>query len=69
MQGFALNAPKTMNLYATAGGRLPFLLHTGDRRFPYSNPEQLIPVLESFPETRFIGPQSIAFLARSFSMM
>ncbi len=55
MQGFALNAPKTMNLYATAGGRLPFLLHTGDRRFPYSNPEQLIPVLESFPETRFIG--------------
>lgn len=55
MQGFALNAPKTMNLYAASGGRLPFLLHTGDRRFPYSNPEQLIPVLEAFPETRFIG--------------
>ena len=54
MQGFALNDPGTMALYEKARGRLPFLLHTGDRRFNRSNPEQLIPVLRSFPETRFI---------------
>lgn len=55
MQLFALNAPKAMKLYETAGGRLPFLLHTGDKRYDYSNPKELIPVLEAFPETVFIG--------------
>ena len=55
MQGFALNSPGAMALYEAAKGRLPFLLHTGDRRFSYSNPEQLIPVLKAFPHTRFIG--------------
>lgn len=55
MQRFSLNAPKAMALYEEAAGRLPFLLHTGDKRFPYSNPEQLTPVLEAFPETTFIG--------------
>lgn len=55
MQRFALNDPKAMAVYEAVAGRLPFLLHTGDRRFPYSNPEQLIPVLEAFPETIFIG--------------
>ena len=31
------------------------LLHTGDARYQYSNPDQLIPVLEAFPETVFVG--------------
>ncbi len=75
MQGFALNAEKTMAVYEAADGRLPFLLHTGDRRFNYSNPEQLIPVLQAFPETRFIGAHmadqidplgSAAFLAGKY---
>lgn len=55
MQRFALDSPGAMWLYELAGGRVPFLLHTGDRRFSYSNPEQLIPVLEAFPETTFVA--------------
>jgi len=55
MQGFALDDPKAMRLYELAGNRLPFLLHTGDNRFHYSNPEQMQPVLEEFPDTVFIG--------------
>ena len=55
MQRFALNDPKAMKLYELVGGRVPFLLHTGDYRFSFSNPEQLKPVLEAFPETTFVG--------------
>lgn len=35
MQGFALNDPKAMKLYELVGGRVPFLLHTGDPRSPF----------------------------------
>lgn len=55
MQQFALNEKRTMALFEKAAGRLPFLLHTGDCRFEASNPEQLRPVLEAFPETTFVG--------------
>lgn len=55
MQRIALNDPVTMRMFEIAGGRLPFLMHTGDRRYACSNPEQLEPVLEAFPETIFIG--------------
>lgn len=44
-----------MKLYELVGGRVPFLLHTGDPRFSFSNPEQLIPALLAFPETTFVG--------------
>ena len=55
MQLFALNEDRVMNLYAAVNNRVPFLLHTGDKRFHHSNPQQLIPVLEAFPKTTFIG--------------
>ena len=44
MQGFALNDPKAMKLYELVGGRVPFLLHTWDPRFSFSNP--LYPLLQ-----------------------
>ena len=55
MQGFALDELSCMKMFEAAGGRLPFLIHTGDRRFQRSNPDQLIPALTRFPETIFIG--------------
>lgn len=55
MQLFALNAPEAMEMYRIVDGRVPFLLHTGDKRYHYSNPENLRPVLEAFPNTTFIG--------------
>ncbi len=35
--------------------RLPVLIHTGDRRYDYSNVNRLIPVLETFPRLTVIG--------------
>ena len=34
---------------------LPVLLHTGDYRFDFSNPSQLVNVLERFPDLQVIG--------------
>ena len=34
---------------------LPVLLHTGDYRFDFSNPAQLVNVLEKFPDLQVIG--------------
>lgn len=55
IQKFALNEPRSLRLLEANADRLPVLLHTGDARYAYSNPEQLIPVLEAFPHTIFIG--------------
>lgn len=55
MQGFAMNAPKTMRLLEIADGRLMFLIHTGDKRYRNANPEQMQEVLAAFPNTTFIG--------------
>lgn len=55
MQGFAIDEPKSIRLLETCGSRLPILFHTGDSRYRFSNPPQLIPVLERFPETTFIA--------------
>lgn len=34
---------------------LPVLLHTGDRRYDYSNPNRLIPILREFPDLQVVG--------------
>lgn len=34
---------------------LPILIHTGDYRYDYSNPNRLLPVLRAFPKLRVIG--------------
>lgn len=34
---------------------LPVLMHTGDYRYDFSNPNRLVPVLESFPHLTVIG--------------
>lgn len=34
---------------------LPILMHTGDYRYDYSNPNRLLPVLRQFPRLRVIG--------------
>lgn len=61
IQKFALNEPRSMRMFEANAGRLPFLLHTGDDRYAYSNPEQLIPVLEAFPDTVFIGAHMVGY--------
>lgn len=55
IQGVALDDPRCMRIFEVCEGRLPVLLHTGDSRYRYSNPEELIPVLKAFPRLTVIG--------------
>lgn len=55
-QLFALNEKKAFDLgEVIAAGDVPLLIHCGDFRYHYSNPEQLIPFLDNFPELTVIG--------------
>lgn len=54
-QRFALNEPRAMKIFEIIEGRLPVLLHTGDYRYKFSNPDMLIDVLEAFPKLDVIG--------------
>jgi predicted TIM-barrel fold metal-dependent hydrolase len=35
--------------------KLPILIHTGDYRYDYSNPNRLLPVLKAYPHLTVIG--------------
>lgn len=55
-QLFALNEEKAFKLgEAINDAGLPVLIHCGDFRYNYSNPEQLMPFLEKFPDMTVIG--------------
>ncbi len=56
IQGFALDDERCMPFYErcqTLG--LPILIHTGDYRYDYSNPDRLINILKTFPKLTVIG--------------
>ena len=55
IQKVALNDPRLMRLFAACRGKLMVLFHAGDDRYSYSNPAEIIPVLEAFPDVTFIG--------------
>ena len=55
-QLFAIDDPRAMPIYelcAQAG--IPVYFHAGDRRYHYSNPENLLPVLEKYPNLSVIA--------------
>lgn len=54
-QRCAIDDPRLLPLYDACAGRLPILLHTGDSRYDYSNPDRMLAVLKMFPRTTFIG--------------
>jgi hypothetical protein len=54
-QRFAINSPEAQKMYQIVGGRLPFLLHTGDKRYNYSHPQFLAEMARKYPSVRFIG--------------
>ncbi|MDR0947549.1 MAG: amidohydrolase family protein [Ruminococcus sp.] len=54
-QLFALDEPRAMKMFEIAAGKLPVLIHTGDNRYRYSNPTNLIKVLDAFPNIDIIG--------------
>ena len=55
IQGFALDDERCMEIFSLCEGRLPVLLHTGDKRYDYSNPNRLRRVLETFPNLKVVG--------------
>ena len=56
IQGFCLDDPRNREIYRLADeAGIPVLLHTGDTRYDYSNPNRLIPMLEAYPNLLFIG--------------
>ena len=55
-QKFALDDPLCMNIYELCQQKnMPILLHTGDKRYDFSNPDRLNHILAAFPHVRFIG--------------
>ena len=61
IQGVALDDPRCMRIFELREGRLPVLLHTGDYRYDFSNPNRLVKVLRAFPKTQFIGAHFAAY--------
>lgn len=54
-QKFAINDEKACRLYDAVGDKLPFLIHTGDKRYNYSNPALMAEIARKYPHTRFIA--------------
>ena len=55
MQKCAIDDPRLLPMYEACAGRIPVLIHTGDYRYDYSNPDRMERVLKLFPHTVFIG--------------
>lgn len=55
IQHFPLDDPRCRIIYESCQGKIPILLHTGDKRFDFSNPNRLLPVLRDFPGLTVIG--------------
>ncbi len=56
MQGFVLDSPEGMEmLSAIRDAHLPVLIHTGDKRYDFSNPDRVEHILQEFPDMTIIG--------------
>lgn len=55
IQGFKIDDYRCLKIYELCEGRLPILMHTGDKRYDYSNPNRLKPVLDIFGGLTVIG--------------
>lgn len=55
IQRFKLDDYRMLKIYELCEGRLPLLVHTGDNRFDYSNPNRIIPILDIYKDLTFIG--------------
>lgn len=53
MQAFAMDSPHAMRIYEQMCRRgMPQIVHAGDSRYAYSNPEQTARVCRAFPEMK-----------------
>ncbi len=54
-QKIAIDDKRCERIYELCRGELPVLLHTGDRRYDFSNPDRMAAVLEKYPDLTVIG--------------
>lgn len=55
IQGVAIDDARMDKIYELCQERLPILMHTGDYRFDFSNPNRMLPVLEKYPRLTVVG--------------
>ena len=69
-QLYAVDDPRMFELYDALQGRYPILVHCGDYRYDYDNPDRVRRVLDLFPRLTFIaahfGGWSLADLALEY---
>ncbi len=54
-QVFDIDDPRLLPVYEHIEGKLPVILHMGDKRFDYSHPKRLRRVLDMFPKLQVIA--------------
>lgn len=55
IQQFKIDDYRCLKIYECCEGRLPILMHTGDYRYDFSNPNRLIPILQIYRGLTVIG--------------
>ena len=55
IQRVEIDDPRMHKMYQLCEGKLPILMHTGDYRYDFSNPNRMIPILEQYPNLTVIG--------------
>jgi len=55
IQQFKIDDYRMLKIYELCEGRLPILMHTGDHRFDYSNPNRMMPILDIYKDLTVIG--------------
>jgi len=55
IQMFKIDDYRMLKIYELCEGRLPILVHTGDHRYDFSNPNRMVPILEIYKDLTVIG--------------
>ena len=55
IQRVAIDDERMHKIYECVRGRLPILMHTGDHRFDFSNPNRMLPILQKYSDLTVIG--------------
>ncbi len=55
IQQFKIDDYRMLKIYELCEGRLPILMHTGDNRYDYSNPNRIIPILDIYQDLTVVG--------------
>lgn len=55
IQQFEADDPRAMRIYELCEGRLPVLIHAGDHRYDYSNPDRIANIVRTFPGLKLIA--------------